>query len=209
MTKVFYYIGVLFLILLNWSCNKRMLPPKDVAHTVLHASNLQLLDGIYDNFDSVAKQKRDSNAARYREFLKENNLPPEQELSDHSFGFLWNQLVPFKRMYRDGIGKELMVQLVVKDAQHVKALLWENEVIKDSILLDGELKRGYFKIKVGKESSGIPAIHYRYSKLYFFVGVGKNGDLLFYRRGESGGTTAIFLAGNGYNELDLAFKRIR
>lgn len=141
------------------SCNKRMRPTAGVNRVKMKKSDLYLLNGFFENMDTSAIKKRDSAIASYNDFAKANNLSSTRE-KDDTFGFFWNQFSTYGARYRNGIGKDLRVQVTVRDPSTLLVLLWENGNVRDSVLLQGVIWRGYFRVKVSGKTSGVPLIYF-------------------------------------------------
>lgn len=188
-------------------CNKRMLPPTSAEHIVYTAHNLSLLNGIYQNTDSIHERMIDSSVARYRKYTVVNNLPaptvsgkPYTNLS----GLL--QLTDISGNYETE--KEFHIKLEVLNTKTIQATLFKNKQNVTHKILKGKIKKGYFKTCIEKKWKGIPLIYYQSSKKNLYLGTDNQHNLLVYSRGRVHGAIFIF-AGGGYNEIDLKFHSIK
>lgn len=169
-------------------CNKRMFPSAKSDFYPINKENITTLNGVYQNLDEEAVKLFDKSTEKY--------------------DYLWKQFNYLDENKDEGKDKTYRVQLQVKSENSILVTLWLNNKKMNEHLLIGKIKRGYFKTETARQSKGVPLIYYKSDKTCLYLATDKQGNLLLYRRGKSSLNMAILVAGSGYNQADLKYKRI-
>ncbi|RZM24127.1 MAG: hypothetical protein EOO88_23875 [Pedobacter sp.] len=101
------------------------------------------------------------------------------------------------------------IALELIDDKHLKAGLYNGDVLLKSNVLKGKLKNGYFRRKAMTEFMGVPPIYWSVTSTKMQLGVGPNEVLYIDHATETNGGILIMMAGTPGSTHSLAIPALK